>query len=288
MNTQKIGILTDSGTDVPEAFAREHGIRVVPLSIHINDASYEDGTISREMLFDRLEAQTPKTSLPSSEKIAAAFEAFERDGCTHVLSVNISSALSGTGSMIALMAKEYPALDVRVIDTKNIGIAAGFLVMRAAEMVKEGMLADEIERSMQEGLADTRVFFYVPTLEYLKRGGRIGKVAATLGIALGIRPIISCDENGAYQSVAKPRGEIKAIAATIKLASDFARDHACRVAVAHASESAKATANRIRDELKKHIVNARAYFEGEVSVALCVHTGPGLIGIAVQRLSPAR
>jgi len=284
MNTQKIGILTDSGTDVPAEYAREHGIRIVPLSIHFGDDAYEDGVISREVLFKRLESEMPKTSLPATEHITAAFEAFEREVCTHVFAITISGALSGTNGMIALMAQDFPKLDVRVVDTKNIGIAAGFTVMRAAEMIAEGVQADEIERVLLRDLRETRVFFYVPTLEFLKRGGRIGKVAATIGIALGIRPIISCDEEGAYHTVAKPRGEGKALAAAVKIAADFAKGYVCRVAVAHAN--ALETAQRVRDDLKKHLENVKTFFEGEISAALSVHSGPGLVGIAVERVAP--
>ena len=282
MKTQKIGILTDSGTDVPVAFAQQHGIRVVPLSIRFSDATYEDGEFGYDELFARLESESPKTSLPSPKHILDVFSEFEKEGVTQILCITISSALSGTGGLISILKDEFPQLDCRVIDTRNIGIAAGLSVMTAAEMIEEGHDIDTIENHLLRHVPDTRVFFYIPTLEYLKRGGRIGRVAATLGIALGIRPIISCDENGVYHPVAKPRGQVKAIAAAIKLAEDFAKGHPCRVAVANAN--AKDIAQRILAELRLKITGAKCYLEGEVSAVLCAHTGPGLVGIAIQRL----
>ena len=189
MSKQNIAILTDSGTDVPVEFARAHNIFTLPLSIQFSDGLYLDGvTITPEEVYRRLPHEIPKTSLPSSEGILHTLQQIRESGYDTLFIITISSALSGTFNLMRLTARDVPELDCRLIDTRNIGIGAGFTVMRAAEMIADGASADEIEAKLQELVKSTKVFFCLPTLEYLAKGGRIGRVTATVGSLLDVRP----------------------------------------------------------------------------------------------------
>ena len=283
MSKQNIAILTDSGTDVPVEFARTHNIFTLPLSIQFSDGLYLDGvTITPEEVYRRLPHEIPKTSLPSSEGILHTLQQIRESGYDTLFIITISSALSGTFNLMRLTARDVPELDCRLIDTRNIGIGAGFTVMRAAEMIADGASADEIEAKLQELVKSTKVFFCLPTLEYLAKGGRIGRVTATVGSLLDVRPIISCNEDGIYYTVQKARGAVRALSATLQNAKDYAANHVFHLAIAHGGVPELAA--HVEAQLAGLISSAKSYVRTQVSPALGVHTGPGLIGVGVQRL----
>ena len=283
MSKQSIAILTDSGTDVPVEFARTHNIFTLPLSIQFSDGLYLDGvTITPEEVYRRLPHEIPKTSLPSSEGILHTLQQIRESGYDTLFIITISSALSGTFNLMRLTARDVPELDCRLIDTRNIGIGAGFTVMRAAEMIADGASADEIEAKLQELVKSTKVFFCLPTLEYLAKGGRIGRVTATVGSLLDVRPIISCNEGGIYYTVQKARGAVRALSATLQNAKDYAANHVFHLAIAHGGVPELAA--HVEAQLAGLISSAKSYVRTQVSPALGVHTGPGLIGVGVQRL----
>ena len=283
MSKQSIAILTDSGTDVPVEFARTHNIFTLPLSIQFSDGLYLDGvTITPEEVYRRLPHEIPKTSLPSSEGILHTLQQIRESGYDTLFIITISSALSGTFNLMRLTARDVPELDCRLIDTRNIGIGAGFTVMRAAEMIADGASADEIEAKLQELVKSTKVFFCLPTLEYLAKGGRIGRVTATVGSLLDVRPIISCNEDGIYYTVQKARGAVRALSATLQNAKDYAANHVFHLAIAHGGVPELAA--HVEAQLAGLISSAKSYVRTQVSPALGVHTGPGLIGVGVQRL----
>ena len=206
MSKQKIAILTDSGSDVPYDLVKELNIFVVPLQVNYKDRSYRDGVdIDAETMYNRLKEEIPSTSLPLGSDIDQILQDIEAQGYTHILAVVLSSGLSGTCNLLRLVAKESK-LPMEVIDTKNIGIGSGLSVIKAANYVKQGLSWDELLVKVKETVLKTRVFFVLDTLEYLQKGGRIGKVTALIGYALDLRPIITCDSEGIYTTVAKARG----------------------------------------------------------------------------------
>ncbi len=283
MKNDRIAILIDSCTDVPKEYIDKYGMFVVPLTIIYSFGEFQDGVnITADEVYERFSEEIPRTSLPTGETIMEQFSLIEQQGYKKVIVVTISSGLSGTNNMMTLIAKEFPSLDCRVIDTKNIGIGAGFTAILAAQLIEEGLELDEIEKKLQQTLSKTKIFFCVSTLEYLKKGGRIGLVSAVVGSALGIRPVISCNEIGTYYTVKKARGLKKAISAAMDLATKHAAGHRYNLAVAHGGVSADA--HEIFERLKSRLPDYKETFFGQISPALVVHTGPGLIGIGVQPL----
>ncbi|MEA5020455.1 MAG: DegV family protein [Gordonibacter sp.] len=282
MDTKRIALVVDSCTDVPPEEIERYGMYVVPLRVNYAHESFLDKvTITPQQVYDRFAEEVPTTSTPTP---AAAREVLERvvaDGYNQAVIVSISSGLSATYDLMRSVSSAMPELECHLIDTKNIGIGAGLVVLAVARLLADGASLDEV-RAVSEGIvADTKVYFCVDTLEYLHKGGRIGKVTYTVGSLLDMRPVISCNEQGVYYTVAKAKGRRQSLKKAMAVAEQFAaRFPRCTVAVVNGDAVGEAAA--VREELGCKINNAQAWYEGQISPVLVVHTGPGLIGIAVQ------
>lgn len=285
MNENKIAILVDSCTDVPEEYRNKYGIYVAPMTIKYKNEEYIDGVnITSQQVCDNFEKEIPKTSLPCGDVISQQLQKIKDDGFQKVLIITISSGLSGTYNMMQIIADDFSGLRCIIVDTKNIGIGAGFTVIRAAELIEEGKDIDEIEKELLSIIPKTKVFFCIPTLEYLRKGGRIGLVSSMIGSALGLKPIISCNDDGVYYTAHKVRGRENSLKQAVKMALDFAKNSAkYNLAIVHSN--AKEEAEKIKTTLLKHLPYADIIIEGQIGPALIVHTGPGLIGIGIQKLT---
>ncbi|EXJ24154.1 Hypothetical protein DUF194, DegV family [Alkalibacterium sp. AK22] len=287
MNKEKIAVLTDSGSDVPEAVRQKYDVKVIPLKIIFEDGEYVDKVnITAEEVYERMDEEIPKTSLPDGEMIREILDGIKAEGYEKVLAITISSGLSGTNNMIRVVAEQYEGLDIFVLDTKNIGIGSGFTVAEAARLVDQEMRWDVLKDKLQKDIEKAKVFFHVPTLEYLQKGGRIGLVQSVLGSMMNLKPIITCNEDGIYHTVAKVRGKAKSVSKTVQLVEEFASSaKKYNLAIAYGGKTALKEAEAIRLELKEKLPDFEEFFFDQVSPALGVHTGPGLIGIGVQILS---
>ncbi|TVP92563.1 DegV family protein [Alkalibacterium sp.] len=286
MNNQKIAVLTDSGSDVPEAVKNEFDVKVIPLKILFEDGEYVDKVdITAEEVYERMEKEIPKTSLPDGEMIKGIFDDIKAEGYEKVMVVTISSGLSGTNNMIRVVAEQFEGLDIYVLDTKNIGIGSGFTVVEAAKQVAAGVDWDTLKTNLEKSKEKATVFFHVPTLEYLQKGGRIGLVQSVVGSMMNLKPIITCNEEGIYHTVAKVRGKAKSVSKTLQLVEEFASTSTkYNLAIAYGGKTALKEAEAIRLEMQEKLPNFEDFFFDQISPALGVHTGPGLIGIGVQLL----
>lgn len=285
MNTNKIAILVDSGTDVPKEIIEKYPIYVVPLKVIYKDRVYDDKVdIQPQEVYDRLSEEIPSTSLPDGAFIRKVLDQIKADGYEKVLAITISSGLSGTYNVLRLLAEDYDALEIVVIDTKNVGIGAGIQAIQMATLIEGDFSFEELQQIAKKNVKKTRVFFNVATLEYLQKGGRIGLVSSILGTALKLYPTISCNEDGIYYTVSKTRGRKKSLQKMIKEVVDFADEHQeIRVAVAHGDAFKEAL--WVKEELAKQLPQVQTILFDVISPALVVHTGPGLLGIAIQIIS---
>lgn len=284
-NKERIAVLVDSGTDVPESYMEQYpNLYMVPLRVLYPEGEYEDRiSITSEEIFARMPAEVPKTSLPDGAQIADTFDRILADGYQKLLIITISSGLSGTFNMLRLASLDYPQLECALIDTKNIGIGAGCQAVYAADLIAEGYTFEEIKDRLERSVPQTHVYFCVNTLEYLMKGGRIGKITGIVGTALNLKPVISCNEDGVYYTVAKSRGRDKSLRRAVELVLNQAA--ACKrfqigVAQAGAAEEAQTVVKMLREKLCAD----QKIFEGTISPTLTVHTGPGLLGIFIQPL----
>ncbi|RBT41798.1 DegV family protein [Enterococcus hirae] len=280
----KVAILVDSGTDVPQELIEKYQMYVIPLKIIYKDRVYTDKVdITPEEIYQRLPQEIPGTSLPDGETITKIFEQIKQDGYEKILAVTISSGLSGTYNIVRLIAQQQEELEAYVLDTKNIGIGAGFSAIQAAKWLEEGMEWSLLIERLNELVKQTKVFFNVATLEYLQKGGRIGLVASILGTALKLNPIISCNDEGIYYTVGKARGRKKSLDRTVSYVKErVGTAKVFNLAVAHGD--AKEEATEMMARLKKEFPQAQQIYFGQISPALVVHTGPGLLGVGVQVL----
>lgn len=278
-------ILTDSGTDTPTEVLLDSPVYVVPLRIEYSGGiTYLDGVdITPEEVAERFDVEVPTTSLPSLVSIQQQLESMQADGYQKVLVITLSSKLSGTYDAIRLVARDYPAMEFAFIDTKNIGLGAGMLCALAARGMRLGLTFHECARYVEQHVGSTKVFFCMPTLEYLAKGGRIGKVASIIGSALHVVPIITCNEEGVYVTAAKARNWNRALSVAIEKAVKYIGDGTHYI-LAVANSMAATDAESVKNALLEKLPHPEHLYLGTISPALTVHTGPQLIGVGAQNL----
>lgn len=285
MSIDKIAFITDSGSDVPQEIVDKYNIRVLPLGIiYGNNEEYLDKvTITEEEVYQRLEKEIPKTSLPKPEYIVKVFDELVEEGYQNIIVSTISSGLSGTFNSIKLVAQDYPNLDILFVDTLNIGFGSGLILVRLVELLEQGATFEELKAETPHIVDNTTVFFTIPTLKYLEAGGRIGKVQSLVGNLMNLNPVISCNEDGIYHTVAKARGRRRSIARLKKEIKELAKDHKVNLGVAFGQQSIKSEAKALKDDLVSKLDVNNVYFT-TMSPALGIHTGPDIIGAVVQIL----
>ena len=282
MNDQRIAVLTDTGTNVPASFAASHDVRQVPLMVNYSDGTYRSELdITTDEVIDRFATEIPTTSLPSPDDIRAALEAARADGYERAVFVTISSGLSATCGTVELVASHMEGFPVEVVDTRSIGVAAGMVVMAATRMVEDGVPFERLRERLEALSAETRVFFTVRELGYLRHGGRISEATYRLGSVLNLKPVFYCDAEGKYATVRKCRGWEKALEAELALV----QEHAARfpkVLCAVCCTKAEDRLDDIAERMRATIPNVVDVIKSGISPDLIVHTGPSLVGMAVQ------
>lgn len=275
---KKIAIVTDTSCDLTTEQLQEYGIELIPLRVVNSSGEYRDRLdIQPEEIYEVMKTDLPKTSLPNPGDVSALYDSLIERGFTDVLHFSISSGLSGTFNMVRIVAEEYEGrINIRVFDSKTLSTALGMLVLQAARDLKSGMSIDEIlERSTK--MRQTQLgMFIIKTLEYLRKGGRIGLVEGVLGTLLQLKPIVFVNDDGIYQTRAKARGWSSAVETMVnEIVAKFGRKSVC-LSVVHGN--AKEDAQKLLDRLKT-ILDVKEGFIAQVSPALAIHTGPGLLGI---------
>ena len=277
---QKIALITDSACDLDLNTLKENNINLLPLRIIYSNGDYRDRLdISPQEVYDNLEKEVPKTSLPSAQETEETLNKLEEEGYTHVICISISSGLSGSFNAIRLALEDHPKLTSFVYDSKILAYPQGEIVLEVAKLIKEGKSFEEIVKEIPEIRKRVIGYFTINTLEYLKRGGRIGRLAGTVGELLNLKPIITTDEDGVYYNVAKVRGRKQSLSKMTELLKEYLAKGKCEVAVLHAGCEDEAI--KYMNSLK-NLTNVVSIKIAEISPALGIHGGPGLIGFSVK------
>ena len=275
----KIALITDSSCDLPSEILSKYSIFTLPLRVIYGNKEYRDGIdITPQEIYSRMPDEIPKTSMASPSDCASLLQNLQNKGIKNILSINISGGLSGTYDMVKMVSKDFPDLNVIAIDSKSLSIGLGFMVYEAAKMISEGFDIDYVKNKVLSLRDKIKIFYCLPVLEYLKKGGRINTVAATIGDIIDIKPIISINEEGKYYSHAKVRGRKRSLDKLVEIAKEISEGHTVRLAVMHGS--AEKEAQKIKDTLSK-LPNVKDIIFGQIGPALGVHTGPGLVGVCV-------
>lgn len=277
---QKIALITDSACDLDLNTLKENNINLLPLRIIYSNGDYRDRIdISPQEVYDNLEKEVPKTSLPSAQETEDILNKLEEEGYTHVICISISSGLSGSFNALRLALEDHPKLTSFVYDSKILAYPQGEIVLEVAKLIKEGKSYEEILKEIPEIRKRVIGYFTINTLEYLKKGGRIGRLAGTVGELLNLKPIITTDEDGIYYNVAKVRGRKQSLSKMTELLKGYLAKGKCEVAVLHAGceDEAIKYMNSLKD-----LTNVVSIKIAEISPALGIHGGPGLIGFSVK------
>lgn len=277
---EKIALVTDSSCDLPKEIIEKYNIHTIPLKIIYSDREYNDGVdITPDEVYERFETEVPKTSMPSQMDIMKLFDNLKKEGYKKVLSIHLSCNLSGTVDVIKSISRQYDDMEIEVIDSKSVSIGVGMLVYEAAKLISASLPLHEIKEALHKAKERISVFYCIPVLDYLRKGGRIGLVAATLGTIMDLKPIISVNKDGRYYSHAKVRGRKKSLEKLVEIAMDVIENQKVNISVYHGA--AKEEALKIKEHLAK-LPNVQEIFFGQISPAMVVHTGPGLVGLAIH------
>lgn len=277
----KIALISDSSCDLTEDLINKYNVKIMPLRIIYKDKEYIDRVnITPKEVYDNLNIEIPTTSMPSMQDMETIYSTLEMEGYTHVIAVTISSGLSGTFNAVKLVSENHPNLITCLFDSKTLSAGLGAIVVECGNLIKEGKSFEEIVDVLPSIKNRISVYYVVETLEYLKKGGRIGRVSATIGEFLHIKPIISVDEEGKYFTYAKVRGRKQSINKLINIAKETLKTAKAKIFVLQggALEEGKKLYDSFLGE-----ANLTALHFGDISPALGVHTGPGLLGVVVAR-----
>jgi DegV family protein with EDD domain len=279
----KFAIVTDSSCDLIPEQIKKHNIHVIPLRVVCSQGEFRDQVeISQEELYALMEQELPKTSLPLPEDVSDLYERLINDGVTHVLHLCISAGLSGTYNMIRMVTKEFESrVKITLLDSRTLSTGLGMLVLEAAETLSAtGSMEAAVERVM--AVRETQLgMFIIKTLEFLRKGGRIGLVEGVVGTILQLKPIIFVNPDGVYQTLAKARGYANALDTMVKEAVSRFGQSKIRLSIVHGAAAAEA--QKLLDRLKE-LLNLSDSFIAPVSPVLAIHTGPGLLGIVAHEV----
>src|SRR5512143_2126414 len=267
-------IVTDSAVDLPEEMFAQFGIERMPLLINFGTESLRSGIdIGPEEFYRRLAASHDNLPTTSQPSVGDFVDLYRCVGQTDkdIVSVHISSGLSGTINSAAQAAKQCPDLNITLIDTKTLSAAEGFQVVAAAQAIRRGWPLERLKQRVHEMAEQTEIFFTLDTLYYLQKGGRIGRVQAMAGALLNLKPVITVDKGpGTYVTVAKGRSMAKSVALIAEQVYEKVKGFPAWVHVLHTNSPAMA--QQLAELVTQRLKTAKITI-GQIVPVLGVHTG---------------
>lgn len=272
-------IVTDSTCDLPPAWLQEYQITVAPIHIHFDLETFREGqTITPDRLYRRIEASgtLPTTSQPSVGEFSQLYQALTADG-SEVLSVHVTSKLSGTYQSAALAARQLPSgAPVSVVDSLNGSVGLGLLVREAAQLARAGLTRADIVARLEARRPHIHIFIMLKDLRYARMSGRVGRLRELLAALLHVKPIVGVDA-GALIPLQRVRSQQQGFERMAALAAEQVRQRPVHVGIAHALAPAEAETLLA---LVKSRLNCRETFIADLALSLAVHFGPGTVGLA--------
>lgn len=278
--TRDVAIVTDSTAYLDSHVAVERGITVVPLQVVVDGRAMAEGReIGPGTVAEALLRHDPvSTSQPGPRAFLDAYESAAASGASAIVSVHLSGQLSGTVNVARLAGRDAP-VPVEVIDSSSLGMGLGFAVLAAADAADRGLAADEVAEQAKRRAERSSAFFYVDTLDYLRRGGRIGAGQALLGTALAVKPLLYL-KDGAIQPLEKVRTSSRAVARLEDLAVERAGQARVDIAVHHLANATRA--DELAGRLKARIPALGELVVAEVGAVIGAHVGPGLLAVIIS------
>ena len=282
----KIRILTDSTADLPQEIIDKYKIKVIPLSFVIEGKVYYDlVNITREEYYKKLGQlkELPTTSQPTPAEILAAYEELVNEGAEHIISIHISSDLSGTFKGIQMAAAMMKDVDIRVLDSRTATMGLGLIVLAVAQAVESGMDIDQAEQFAQKVIKNSDLFFLLDSLDNLQKGGRIGKAGYLVGSLLNIKPVLRLHD-GEIHAFDKVRGnrENKALEKMVEdILNHIDKSKKVYCSVGYCDNISQA--HKVVEMLKPHLL-CDEYVYMQIGNVVVTHVGMGAVGIAFYQL----
>lgn len=278
-----VAIVTDSTAYLPLDLVSRQGIRVVPLHVLLGGQTFREGVdvTTAELAAALRKFTAVSTSRPSPQAFLDAYESAAAGGAEAVVSVHISSEMSGTVESAAVAAGQSP-IPVEVVDSRSLGMAMGYAVLSAARAAKQGGDAKALAAMASARARAATVIFYVDTLEYLRRGGRIGAASALLGSALAIKPLLALS-GGRIKPIEKVRTSARALSRLEELALQAvqaAGGPGVDIAVHHLDSQSRAA--ELADRLRARVPPTATVIVVELGAVVGAHVGPGTIAVVVS------
>lgn len=280
-----VAVVTDSVAQVPPEVSNELGITVIPLTVTIGAQSFRDGM---DLALDefyrrmRIEKITATTAAPTPMHYREAFEARLQAGAQAVLCLTLSGKLSSSYVHACLAAEQvrtaYPDQAVEVLDTRTVTVAEGFVVMAAARSAAEGKRLPEVLQAAEDACRRVMFVAALDTLEYLARGGRVGKAAYLLGSLIDIKPILTVDPGGMVVPLDKVRGNHHAMRSMVDHMARWAEGRKeVRLGVLEADAADRAAE---LEEMARQRIHPTQVIRSQLTPVMGAHAGPGVIGLA--------
>jgi DegV family protein with EDD domain len=274
----RVAVVTDSTSYLPDELVAKWHVRVVPVLVIVAGKGYEEGTqIQPWQVAEALrEWKVITTSRPTPADFASVYAAAAEAGAESVVSIHLSADMSGTYES-ALLASQDAAIPVSVVDSRAVGMSLGFVVLAAARAAEDGASADEVVRIAERVASGAELLFYVDTLEYLRRGGRIGAASAAVGAALRVKPLLQLVD-GRVLPLEKARTATKALARLADITIERIGDRDVELAVQHlaAPERAQGLADELARRLGRDDIRIN-----EVGAVVGAHVGPGMVSVSI-------
>jgi DegV family protein with EDD domain len=272
-------LVTDSTSSLPAALASQWGITVVPTQIRIGQHVRAEHNVPKEMLVRALEGNMDvATSAPDPAGFRWAYQDLAARGADEVVSVHVSSRQSDTYEIARRAAAQSP-VPVHVIDSGTTGMSLGYAVLAAARVAGAGGGPRRVMDALAKRLEGSAELIYVDTLDYLRKGGRIGAATAVLGSALSLKPLLTMI-NGQVAPLERVLGSERALRRLVETAVRRANGKAVDVAIEHFG--AESQAGKVAARLKARLPEVREIMFTEVSSTIGVHVGPGAVGITIS------
>jgi DegV family protein with EDD domain len=276
---RRVAIVTDSTACLPQQLTDQLGVRVAQLQVRIGSVVDDEARVPVPKLVDAMRGQVDVgTSPPDPGAFFWAYSDAAASGVDAIVSLHISTALSQTVEA-ARQAATQVRVPVHVVDTQTCGMSLGYAVVAAATAAAAGGDANRVLAAAQHSLRNSTELFYVDTLEYLRRGGRIGRAAALLGSALSMKPLLTVAD-GQITPLDKVVGGERAMRKLIDIAVKRAGREAVDIAVEHFDAAERA--GKVLEALREKLPNVRRFLVTQVSSAIGAHVGPGALGVTVS------
>lgn len=284
MNASRTAVICDSGCDVSRQTAEKYGITILNLIVNYHDRSIKDLDLLDEdphYVYKHFEEEIPTTSGINEQMVWDEVERLMEEGYRNFITVSISSRMSGTYNAVhhamEEVSEEHPECKTYAFDSKNISIGAGVFAIWAGYMLQQGASFEEVTKGLERKIYDSDLEFYMDSLYYLRKGGRITPAVEIAGRILNIKPIIACNHEGVYYTVVKVRGRSRGVEKLINgiLKKDINPETDWFMIM---NGDAENLAEKARAMLLEKYPNAKIIEDHQIAPTMAINTGPGLLG----------